>query len=874
MNRLVTVFIISFVLTYSLFATTYYVNGTQGSDANPGTEAQPFATIQKAADVMQPGDNCLIRKGTYRENVRITQSGTAGQPIRFEAYPNESVTITGLDDVPDANWQVHDGVIYKADMSDLGTVLQVFIGTERMKIARFPNNTSDNLMSPVWGTADSAVPVQRPGLSQFTDPLLATAPDLTGGDLWLLTGKKWVAFSSTVEEHSGSTISFVFPGDATSYAYEPVAGSNYFITGLVECIDMDNEWVYHSNSKTLYFQAPGGVNPAELDVQVRTRTWGFDLTNRDYIEIENINFFAAAVNLNGSENCRVDGARIFYPVPFYEADAWSSTESPQNAQYAAIKMSGRNNIVKNCEVAYSWGEGVVVAGTDNQLENCLIHDINWICTDAAPIHTGGSGHTIINNTVYNAGRSGLVHRKTGAAEIAYNHIFDCGLLTTDLGATYCYQTDGNGTVIHHNWVHDIVTTDHTAGIYPDNGSSNFIIHHNVVWNTDDLGIQTNLDAYNHEIYNNTIWNCSQAMGGGGGNEIMQNQKVYNNLSNSGAWFGTDVQQNLALSDPKFVDVANGDFRLQEDSPARDDYVITAQLLNGDFKNGVGAWTGAGCDLEAVDDPVHSGNGAAYAHNRNNYWEGARQNITDVLKDNGPGRYTIEAWVKLKEGSTKAYLRFKLVDDNGDDYPGTQKTVNADDWTKVSFIKNITWTGTLREAVFELMTSGGDDLTPFYIDDCALITPDAPPDSTKPRGGILIPGITDDVTDGKPDAGAYEYGGSNADWTAGSSLSPVEPELPVGVRSKLEIPNDFGLEQNYPNPFNPSTQIAYSLPMNSQVKIQIFDLRGRLVQTMLDEFQTAGQHFVQFENSSLPTGTYFYKMTAGDFSSVRKMVLMR
>ncbi len=245
----------------------------------------------------------------------------------------------------------------------------------------------------------------------------------------------------------------------------------------------------------------------------------------------------------------------------------------------------------------------------------------------------------------------------------------------------------------------------------------------------------------------------------------------------------------------------------------------------------------------------------------------------MLKDNGPGRYTIETWVKLKEGSTNAYLRFKLVDDTGDDYPGTQKKVNADDWTKVSFVKNITWTGTLREAVFELMTTGGDDLTPFYIDDCVLLTPESP-DTTKPRGGILIPGITDDVTDGKPDAGAYEYGGANANWSAGSSLSPAQPDLPVGVRSTLQLPDDFGLEQNFPNPFNPSTTIRYALPVDAHVKLQIFDLRGRSVQTVVNAHQMAGQHVVEFENASLPTGTYFYKMTAGDFSSVRKMVLMR
>ena len=865
------------------FSETFYVNGTVGSDSNPGTESRPFATIQKAADTMQAGDNCLIRKGTYREVVRPTQSGTAGAPITFEAYPNESVSITGLDLVPSDVWHVHDGAIYKADVSALGHVTQVFVGQERMEIARFPNNTSDNLLTPVWGEAESVVAQQRPALSEIVDPLLAQAgADLSGGDLWLLTGLKWVAFSSNVQSHDGNSISFVFPGDATSYAYEPKAGSNYFITGLLQCLDMQKEWYYDRAARLLYFYAPGGVNPAQLEVNVRTRQWGFDASNRDCIEVKNINFFSAAVNFTNSENCLLDGAGIFYPVPFYAADAWSTTETPQNAPYSSLKLGGRNNIAQNCEIAYSWGEGVVIFGQDNTVENCLVHDINWLCTDAAPIHTSGSGHVIKQNTLYNAGRSGLVHRKSKALEIAYNDIYDCGLLTTDLGATYCWQTDGEGTIIHHNWVHDVVTPAHTAGIYLDNGSSNFLVHHNVVWNTDDLGIQTNLDAFNHEIYNNTIWNCSQAMGGGGGNEVMENQIVYNNLSNSSAWFGTDVQQNLAHNDPKFVDAENGDFRLQADSPARDDYIVTARLLNGGFESGTAGWTGAGCDLISVEEPVHSGNFAAYAHNRDRYWEGARQNITEVLKDHGPGRYTLEAWVKLAEGSTSAYLRFKLVDDDGDDYPGTQRKCNPDEWTKVTYAGNLNWNGTLREAVFELMTTGGDDLTPFYIDDCALLMPESS-DTTKPRGGILIPGITDDVVDGKPDAGAYEYGGTNANWRAGASLTPKEPELPVLVAGEKNAPLNFELSQNYPNPFNSRTVFQYHLVAPAHVKLIIYNALGERVRILVDANNAAGIHKAGWDGRdetgvSRASGIYFYQLSMNDGADTReemkKMIYIR
>jgi hypothetical protein len=89
-----------------------------------------------------------------------------------------------------------------------------------------------------------------------------------------------------------------------------------------------------------------------------------------------------------------------------------------------------------------------------------------------------------------------------------------------------------------------------------------------------------------------------------------------------------------------------------------------------------------------------------------------------------------------------------------------------------------------------------------------------------------------------------------------------------------IVQDFRLEQNYPNPFNPSTTIRYQLTASARVRIQVFDLFGRVVDTLVDEHLTAGRHSVRFEGNGLPSGTYFCKMTADDFQMVRKLLLIR
>ncbi|MDZ7371515.1 MAG: hypothetical protein ONB12_10115, partial [candidate division KSB1 bacterium] len=110
------ILITSLLLATTALAAEYYVDGRNGSDVFPGSKEQPFATLQKAADVMRPGDVCMIREGVYRETVRPANSGLAGLPIRFEAYAGESVTITGTDRIPSSEWRIHDGAIRTIDL--------------------------------------------------------------------------------------------------------------------------------------------------------------------------------------------------------------------------------------------------------------------------------------------------------------------------------------------------------------------------------------------------------------------------------------------------------------------------------------------------------------------------------------------------------------------------------------------------------------------------------------------------------------------------------------------------------------------------------------------------------------------------------------
>jgi hypothetical protein len=95
-----------------------------------------------------------------------------------------------------------------------------------------------------------------------------------------------------------------------------------------------------------------------------------------------------------------------------------------------------------------------------------------------------------------------------------------------------------------------------------------------------------------------------------------------------------------------------------------------------------------------------------------------------------------------------------------------------------------------------------------------------------------------------------------------------------VEADFVLPTVYSLNQNYPNPFNPNTVISYALPISSNVKISVYNAIGETVQILENGFREAGNYTVSFNASNIPTGIYFYRIEAGTFSQVRKMMLLK
>jgi hypothetical protein len=89
-----------------------------------------------------------------------------------------------------------------------------------------------------------------------------------------------------------------------------------------------------------------------------------------------------------------------------------------------------------------------------------------------------------------------------------------------------------------------------------------------------------------------------------------------------------------------------------------------------------------------------------------------------------------------------------------------------------------------------------------------------------------------------------------------------------------IPKKYDISQNYPNPFNPVTKINYALPKQGFVTLKIYDITGREVKVLVNEFKQAGYYTIDFNGSNFASGVYFYRIQSGSFISVKKMVLVK
>ena len=483
------------------FSATYYVSES-GDDGHPGTRSQPFRTIQKAADSLNPGDTCFVRGGIYRETVELKRSGSLESPVRVAAYPGETVLLDGTEPIS-GEWTVHQGKIYKVKTER--KFEQLFVEREMMLEARWPNTTFDKLFTREgWATTG-----KKSGYQKLHDPELAqTGIDWTGATAVLNVAHQFWTWSRPVLNHSNGSDTFEYRIKMNEFHSRRThwwADDAYYLVGKLEALDSPNEW-FLDRDGTLYLWAPDGGDPSERQVTVKTRDYAFQVKGVSHVRISGFHFFGCTFTLEDSEHCVVEHCNLRFPS--FARGVPDSEEPPRKS--AGTRVIGSENTIRSCSLVYCSNFGIQVRGRRNVVENCLIHDVNWSGTlrytgialrgnrdDEKPMNVAR------RNTVYNVGNTIINSGRNPYGIIEYNHVHHGGVLSKDVSLIYTNMPWAMGNEIRYNWVHHSLSPSNSLGIRGDDKTRGLRVHHNVIWSIrrDAIIVKGGLNR----VYNNTCF---------------------------------------------------------------------------------------------------------------------------------------------------------------------------------------------------------------------------------------------------------------------------------------------------------------------------------------------------------------------------------
>ena len=567
-------------------ADTYYVDqnsiGGQCSDTNPGTITRPWRTLARAAQILKPGDTVLVRQGTYRETVVPRNSGTERAAITFRAHPNEKAVINGADPVTD--WTVHKGAIYKAPLNwslERGKN-QVFVDGKMVILARHPNST--DVMKPnCFKIGAKSKLVGQRGATLVSDKLKEPAGHWDGALVWGIWSPRYHGMTAEVEHYTPGTMKLKLHIDSRGRIQQY---GLFYISDSFKALDSPGEWWLDKAASTLYLWPPGGDSPSDHLVEAKRRQYAFKLDGKSYINIDGFDIFASTIaNDRRSHHINVDNVRVKY-VSHYSVFRFGNQGWGQQGLWdTGIQFHGDHNTISNSEVAYSAGNGVTLRGDNNTVHKCKIHHVNYMISEACAVDAGGHvaapegyetkrytyNNRITHSTLCNTGRSIVNLMFAKKAKVLHNELYGAryGDMSWDLGAIYTTGTRSDGTEIACNYIHDCKA----MGIYLDNRSYDYRVHHNVVDRTVRMrgyftGIFSNHPNGGHSIYNNTVLSALAIR------TPTKGCIVKNNIC-AGLRAGDTVTKSNNLDigkiDPEevFVDYKGKNFRLKKGSPAID-----------------------------------------------------------------------------------------------------------------------------------------------------------------------------------------------------------------------------------------------------------------------------------------------------------------
>lgn len=610
---------------------TYEV-ATWGSDRSAGSARHPLRTISRCAELVRPGDSCLIHRGTYREQV-TPPAGRKDAPVTFAAYGDGAVTVDGTDTV--TGWKDAGGGLVSArtDLPLDASENSLFLDGGRAMEGRWPNSGTDPL-NPTWAVAEKTSTDQH-----IDDPALP-AGDLTGATVHLWAGSNpWSQQTGTVTSTAAGALDF----KGGNYRCDPLCMGdknyrNYYLVGSRATLDQPGEWYYDKTAKTLYLVPPKGGMRGHT-VTAKHRSWGIDLSGSSHVTVRGLDLWGTSLRTGKDStgvlvenlNARYVSEYSTLPMPADDELAVEPGEGHivvSRILDSGVQLLGTGNTLRDSEIAHSAGTGVLVRGSGNTVTNTYIHDVGWMGSYTPGIEINGSGHTVTHNTVRRTGRGSVdvSWQLNGVPfhnnEIAYNDLSEAMRTSRDGSPFYvCCNLDATGTSVDHNIVHD---DDGQVGYYIDNSSGNFLLHHNVAYNTGTRGTFFNGHSGvslgnrdHHSSYGQGITGASVRLSGAtdATGTYVSNIVGMTKTEISGPGDpGPVVRSNLLPpTDPGYTDTRNGELWLRAGSPAIDAGETVAGVTTavrgagpdqGAYEYGDAIWS-AGCTLPGCQSRVRN-----------------------------------------------------------------------------------------------------------------------------------------------------------------------------------------------------------------------------------------------------------------------------
>jgi hypothetical protein len=576
--RRVCLLLMVILMHHGLFAALYYV-AKSGSDTNSGTSLNtPFLTIQKAADVALPGDVINVGAGVYREMINMKADG-----VTYQANAGETVTINGTELL--TSWELESGTTYKSVMNwnvdDNWGTNQAFCDGKMIEIARWPDQTSVDIIMPTNAKADNAYAAGGNSFTIKDNDFNEPDGRWVGSQIWvnlshngndgegftgLVSGTNQASHTITVEDYGGEPRFGNIPwglGQNTEYfLYNPTA-TGVSSTGGVNAVLSPGEW--WKDGDTFYVKTPDEGIPSLTDVGINLieakknhfafyTNWNGFSEKANYT-IRNFTLFACAIAthynsgdrtlVEGAHDILIEGIKAKYVSHELRCPGISQDRGYQKSGFV---ISGRNITMRNCTIQYAAASAISVQGFGNKILNCEVRDANYGCSNAGAINTGFlctnveiGNCKIINTPIMGINAHGFKNDNANIPDVArihHNEIADFMRRSGDSGGIDQVAVDAQWARIDHNIIYNAPDAPMQHGIYLDfGGGSNLdvgrmTIDHNVIYNVWVPGLFNHIKQLN--IYNNIFLNSgteySAINANAGATPVNgENIKMYNNI---------------------------------------------------------------------------------------------------------------------------------------------------------------------------------------------------------------------------------------------------------------------------------------------------------------------------------------------------------